>query len=377
MELKIFGNHEDDTIKQMYTCMNVGSVRGAVLCADGHLGYAQPVGGVLAYSDHISISGVGFDIACGNMAAKLSIKYKDWIAGKEESIARKIRNTISFGVGRVSTTKVEHELFDDISLWSSLGLNNIKQLARDQLGTIGSGNHYVDIFEDENGYIWIGVHFGSRGFGHKIATNYLKLAGGKDGMHVAPTIVKIDSDLGEQYLKSMELAGRYAYAGREWVVDQVRKIIGGSVVDSIHNHHNFAWKEEHNGEIMYVVRKGATPAFPNQRGFIGGSMGDKAVIITGIDSPESRESFYSTIHGAGRLYGRAAAKRTFTQEQMTQWLKEQNVYLSGGGVDESPMAYRRLPDVLKEHGNTIKIDHTLIPRIVLMAGANEFDPYKD
>jgi tRNA-splicing ligase RtcB len=202
---------------------------------------------------------------------------------------------------------------------------------------------------DEEGFVWIGVHFGSRGLGHTSATRYLKAAGGKDGMHVAPAVVDEDSEVGRRYIAAMELAGRYANAGREWVIERVRQIIGGSVTEMVHNHHNYAWRETHDGRGLWVVRKGATPAFPGQRGFVGGSMGDAAVILEGVDSEEAKASLYSTVHGAGRLFGRKQAIRTFTKPQMDGWLQERGVMLSGGGIDESPMAYRRLPEVLAYH----------------------------
>src|SRR5437764_854002 len=132
---------------------------------------------------------------------------------------------------------------------------------------------------DEEGFVWIGVHSGSRGLGHTSATRYLKAAGGKDGMNVPPAVIDEASELGQRYIAAMELAGRYAYAGREWVCERVRKIIGGSETDRVHNHHNYAWRERHGDRDLWVVRKGATPAFPGQRGFVGGSMGDDAVII--------------------------------------------------------------------------------------------------
>src|SRR5215469_9812702 len=114
-------------------------------------------------------------------------------------------------------------------------------------GAVGSGNHYVDLMRDEAGFVWIGVHFGSRGLGHTSATRYLKAAGGKDGMNVPPAVIDEDSEIGRRYVAAMEIAGRYAYAGREWVVERVRKIVGGAVTESIHNHHNYAWRENHNG----------------------------------------------------------------------------------------------------------------------------------
>ena len=139
-------------------------------------------------------------------------------------------------------------------------------------------------------------------------------------MNVPPTVIDEDSEIGRRYIAAMELAGRYAYAGREWVVERVRKIIGGAVTDMVHNHHNYAWRETHGGRDLWVVRKGATPAFPGQRGFVGGSMGDDAVIIEGVDSEEAKTSLYSTVHGAGRLFGRKEAKRRFTRDEMDAWL---------------------------------------------------------
>jgi tRNA-splicing ligase RtcB len=226
IEAKIFGEHDGRTKEQMARCMQYGSVRGGVLCADGHLGYAQPVGGVIAYDEHVSVSGVGFDIACGNMAVKLDVP-RNAIEDRIEPILEKIASNVSFGLGRANKEKVEHAVFDS-PLWQDCEpAGPLKTMAREQLGTVGAGNHYVDLFEDEEGFVWIGVHFGSRGLGHKTATAFLKLAGGKEGIDVPPTLLHQDSDLGRQYLAGMALAGQYAYAGREWVIGRVRAIIGG------------------------------------------------------------------------------------------------------------------------------------------------------
>jgi tRNA-splicing ligase RtcB len=216
-------------------------------------------------------------------------------------------------------------------------------------------------------------------------------------MDVAPTVVRRDSALGQTYLAGMELAGRYAYAGREYVARQVvKKILWAKIVEEVHNHHNFAWEEEHNGEKLLVVRKGATPAFPGQKGFIGGSMGDDAVIIEGVDSEASKEALYSTVHGAGRIMSRTAAKGKSVSEtgedgktrrirkpglvrhdEMMRWLHDRKVELRGGDLDEAPQAYRRLPEVLTAHEGTIRVLHTLSPIGVAMAGQDIFDPYKD
>lgn len=374
--LKIFGEHDDATIAQMKNCMAVGNVVAGVVCADGHLGYAQPVGGVIAYEKQISISGVGFDIGCGNMAVQLDVQF-DEIEDMVRPIIADVARVISFGVGRTNEERVEHALLDDGDAWRESDMETYRPKAAAQLGTVGSGNHYVDLMRDEQGFVWIGVHFGSRGLGHTSATRYLKAAGGKDGMNVPPAVIDEDSELGHRYIAAMELAGAYSYAGREWVIERVRQIIGGTVTDMVHNHHNYAWRENHNGRDLWVVRKGATPAFPGQRGFVGGSMGDDAVIIEGIDSPEAKASLYSTVHGAGRLFGRREAKRRFARAEMDAWLRHRGVTLIGADLDESPMAYRRLPEVLAHHASSVKVLHTLRPFAVVMAGAGEFDPFKD
>ena len=387
--IKIFGEHDEATIRQIETCVATGGERG-VLCADGHKGYAQPIGGVVAYKDKISLSGVGFDIACGNLAI-LTDARREQIASKIDKIMDDIVRDISFGIGRKSKTRVEHELFDDPA-WQLRPIGNLKETARDQLGTVGGGNHYVDLFADEQDRIWVGVHFGSRGLGHKTATHFLKLAGGREGMDVPPTVLDDDSEIGHDYLAGMHLAGRYAYAGREAVARHVaRAILGAKILEEVHNHHNFAWREKHDGEEYWVVRKGATPAFPGQRGFVGGSMGDEAVIIEGVDSPTSREALFSTIHGAGRIMSRTAAKGRFEKvgkkrirreglvrhDEMMKWIVDKGVVLRGGDLDEAPQAYRRLPNVLAAHTGTIRVLHTLRPLGVAMAGRDIVDPYKD
>src|SRR6266581_1337733 len=305
--LKIFGKHDDATVAQMRNCMAVGNVVAGVICADGHLGYAQPVGGVIAYEKQISISGVGFDIGCGNMAARLDTPFSQ-IEHRVGTIIKDVHTAISFGIGRTNDERVEHALFDDDDAWRESDMGAYRQKAVSQLGTVGSGNHYVDLMRDEAGLVWIGVHFGSRGLGHTSATRYLKAAGGQDGMNVPPAVINENSELGSRYIAAMELAGRYAYAGREWVIERVRKIIGGKVMDMVHNHHNYAWRENHGGKDLWVVRKGATPAFPGQRGFIGGTMGETSVILEGTENEQASLSLYSTVHGAGRVMGRMEAK---------------------------------------------------------------------
>jgi tRNA-splicing ligase RtcB len=300
-----------------------------------------------------------------------------------------IWSSISFGIGRRNEDeRVDHELFDD-DAWKLPAVKPLKEMARQQLGTVGSGNHYVDIFTDEQDRVWIGVHFGSRGLGHRIATYYLNAAGAKDGMDVDPCVLPVDSELGTNYLECMRLGGRYAYAGRDWVCSRVARILGAKALEEVHNHHNFAWRETHAGRDLWVVRKGATPAFPGQKGFVGGTMGEQSVILEGMESELGKQSLYSTVHGAGRVMGRMEAKGKVdkkgvvtreprvTQAMMDDWLSTARVELRGGGVDESPHCYKRLSEVLAEHAGTIRVLHTLTPLGVAMAGKNEFDPYKD
>ena len=284
----------------------------------------------------------------------------------------------------------DHPLFDS-DLWRGSLLKPLKQMAQGQLGTIGSGNHYVDLFSDEQDRAWVGVHFGSRGLGHKTATHFLKAGGASDSMDAEPLVLAMDSDLGRDYYDHMVLAGRYAYAGRDWVCDKIASMLGASVVESVHNHHNFGWIEKlMDGRELIVVRKGATPAFPGQRGFVGGSMGDNSVILEGMASEEADEALHSTVHGAGRAMSRTQARGKInyktkqviapglvSREMMMDWIGKMGVELRGAGTDESPQAYKRLPEVLAYHRNSVRILHTLTPLGVAMAGENEHDPFKD
>lgn len=393
MKKVIFGEHEQDTLRQFENCLNVGNVVGGVLCADGHYGYSQPVGGVIVYDGQISPSGVGYDIACGNKAVKTDLVYDD-IKDNISTIMDDIHKTVLFGVGRKNPNKVEHELFNDPDwdAYRQIGKHehdNLKKLARDQLGTTGSGNHYVDILIDiKTDEVWIGNHFGSRGLGHRTATGFMNLANGRaftanpprESMEAKPTLIDIDSELGDMYFRAMTLAGKYAYAGRDYVMQQVLNILGAKSLFEVHNHHNYAWKEEHFGKEYIVVRKGATPAAPGQLGFVGGSMGDISVILQGVESKKSKNSFYSTVHGAGRIMSRTKAagrmnwrtkKRrggAISKEKMNQAIEDYGVELRGGGTDESPFVYRRLQEVLNAHKGTIKVLHTLKPIGVVMSG---------
>ena len=411
--MKIFGQHDANTLAQLADVRSRAA--DAALMADGHVGYVMPIGGVAAYREQVSVVGVGFDIACGNAAIRTDHTLADLgdTPGTRHAalaaLADAIHAEVSFGVGRKNTSDdapVGHPLFEDAA-WDAVPPKRRQALrakARQQLGTVGSGNHYVDVFADEAGALWVGVHFGSRGFGHTVASAFLALGQGKQWDERAPereVLLDLGAPLGHDYWHLMALAGRYAYAGREWVARKVVELLGGTELELVHNHHNFAWRESHvspEGEpVEYVVvRKGATPAFPGQMDFIGGSMGDDAVIVRGASpDPESdvartqQEALFSTVHGAGRVMSRteAAGKRTrrgmvkshgkIQPKMVEDWLGKKGVILRGGGLDEAPQVYRRLNRVLEAQGPTIEVVHVLHPLVVVMAGAGEIDPYKD
>lgn len=438
LPIKVVGEHDDATVQQLQRCVDAEEGAIGVLCADGHLGYSMPIGGVVAYRHHISPSGVGYDIGCGNKAVRLDVRTAD-VRLQLPQIATEISKRISFGIGRANAEKVEHPILDEIAHSPVTGQRKLVQLAESQLGTVGSGNHYVDLLEDEEGYLWVACHFGSRGFGHKTAKGFLAIAQGKSfedqaaegEMNSPPVLLPLSSPSGQDYFIAMELALKYAYAGRDWVVERVRQILGNPDVTAVvHNNHNFAQMEEHFGDLWCVVRKGATPAFPLQAGFVGGSMGDVSVIVRGLGGPKAERLLYSTVHGAGRVMSRRQAagkirirkvwtcgerecgfvaparefrrardgqlpkcacggklhlrmEETRISEGRVNWpavqseLREKGIILIGGGADEAPEVYRPLGSVLSAHGGTIYTVQTLRPMVVVMAGKDEFDPYKD
>ena len=353
--MTIFGQHEEGTLLQFEHMRS--QAKHAALMADGHVGYVMPIGGVAAYANRVSVVGVGFDIACGNAAIRTNLTLASFgdepraIHNTLTAFADEIASTVSFGVGRKNTA-------DDAPV-------------------------------------------GSRGLGHTIASGFLALGQGEPwGARVPEKEMLFDlaDPIGHDYWHLMNLAGDYAYAGREWVARKVVSLLGGEELELVHNHHNFAWKEVHQGDEVIVIRKGATPAFPGQKGFVGGSMGDDAVIVQGLPTNKASEqvtalqesALFSTVHGAGRVMSRtrAAGKRhrrsgrqlsrgEVSPNMMKEWVKKKGVILRGGGVDESPHVYRRLPDVLQAQRGTVEVLHVLRPLIAVMAGDNELDPYKD
>ncbi len=448
---------EADTkaIGQLETCLRDERAVEGALMADHHLGYSMPIGGVISYDDAVSPTGVGYDIGCGNMAVKTDLNLNDWApwALDEEfngafsevfyddlkKVMREIQRRVAFGVGRTTDEHVDHKLFDS-EVWKEISTAfgpGLIQKARAQLGTVGSGNHYVDVLVDTSGHIWVANHFGSRGFGHTIASGFMAKAAGRDFQDKVPeteesVVLQASQGLGSFYVECMNLAGEYAYAGREYVIDQVLDTLGASAVWTVHNHHNFAWYE--NG--LWVVRKGATP-LTDKPAFIGGSMGDVSVIVKGkpdirldqltvADRIQDIGNLGSAPHGAGRVMSRTAAagklrkmwvcpnrncdfapercdgpesgypsnhcpkcsiplRRERIRDTSTaaiDWddvrrnLRSRGIVVLGAGADEAPGVYKPLGDVLAAHSN-IEILESLRPIGVVMAGPDEHDPYKD
>jgi tRNA-splicing ligase RtcB len=245
--ITVRGDVDPRAVEQLRRCAQAGDAVAGALCADGHVGYSQPIGGVVAYPDHISPSGVGYDIACGNKAVRTDLQVED-VRPDLPRLMDEIFDRVSFGVGRRNNEPVDHPVLDRIREADFAGQRELHGLAAKQLGTVGAGNHYVDVFAGDDGLVWVGVHFGSRGFGHRTASGFLSLAAGgrfdqpgRDGeMDSPPVLLHVDSDLGQGYLAAMGLAGEYAYAGRDVVTAKVLEILGGRETYAVHNHHNFA-----------------------------------------------------------------------------------------------------------------------------------------
>lgn len=454
----IFGDHEEKTVKQLLDCLLDERAVAGALCADGHLGYAMPIGGVIAYEDAVSPTGVGFDIGCGNMAARTNLNI--FHLGVDESsssdghivpeyhtlknLMREIQKRVSFGMGRSREAQMDEQVLN-LPLWANpvwVELDNhfgddLWVKARAQLGTVGAGNHYVDLLCDQSGYIWVANHFGSRGLGHTIASGFMAAAAGRNFTERIPEsedpiVLSTKEYLGQLYIEAMKLAGEYAYAGREYVMAQVLSILGAEAVETVHNHHNFAWLEDD----LWVVRKGATP-LTREPAFIGGSMGDISVIAQGkrdseVDEHPARQPVWdigalgSAPHGAGRVMSRTAAagklrkmwycnnrKCAFQPIRSTgnntqfeknrcpvctlplrkgrmrdastaaiDWdaarasLQARGIVVLGAAADEAPGVYKDLGEVLAAHSN-VEILHSLRPLGVVMAGADTRDPYKD
>src|SRR5947208_9150117 len=212
-EIKTFGPVDERSHEQLKRCMSAGDAEFGVLCADHHPGYNQPIGGGIAYEGYVSPSGVGYDIGCGNKAVRTDLTRAGLDSlGGVEAVMREITRRISFGMGVPAQERSDHPVLDAIRNADFEPQRKLAQTAESQLGTVGSGNHYVNLMEDEEGRVWVGVHFGSRGFGHKTASGFLALAQGLDfearahegEMDSPPVLFEVGSELGESYVAAMQ-----------------------------------------------------------------------------------------------------------------------------------------------------------------------------
>ena len=374
------GNIDNEAIFQMDNAMRLPvSVAGALM-PDAHVGYGLPIGGVLATEKTVIPYAVGVDIAC---RMRLSVyEVSPYLLGQKKSLFEKsLWDETAFGMGAkwTGSKRAQHEVLDDEAWLATRQLRTLKDTAMNQLGTSGTGNHFVEwgsfelhesMFGLEPGtYLALLSHSGSRGVGAKIADRFSKLA-----MEKHPNLDKrarylswlsLDSEDGLEYWLSMELAGRFASANHYIIHHRVAKAVGLKEVAVVENHHNFAWRETlPDGQEVIVHRKGATPAGPGVLGVIPGSMGDAGYVVRGKGEANSLSS---ASHGAGRLMSRKAALNSISKSARDEYLKENKVTLLGGGLDESPQAYKRIKQVIAAQHDLVDVVGKFTPRIVRMA----------
>ncbi|MBN2711161.1 MAG: RtcB family protein [Planctomycetes bacterium] len=352
------------------------SVAGALM-PDAHQGYGLPIGGVLATKGAVIPYAVGMDIACRMKLTVLDLSLAIFNEDMERLKSALARET-QFGVGSGwKKHRREHAVMDED--WSVSPITkNGKDKAWDQLGSSGSGNHFVEfgkltLERDDLGlkagkYLALLSHSGSRGVGGDIATHYSKVAKHKhpeldrDLQHLA--WLDLDSTEGREYWAAMELMGKYAAANHELIHRHVAANLGVDVLLDIENHHNFAWIEKYEGRDVVVHRKGATPAHAGKLGIIPGSMGTPGYVVRGKGNAESLNS---CSHGAGRKMSRAEAKRRFKWNDIHEFLKKSGVILMSAGLDEAPMAYKDIDEVMSAQADLVEPVARFDPKLVRMA----------
>ena len=371
---------EDGSIVQMDNAMRLPiSVAGALM-PDAHVGYGLPIGGVLATDNAVIPYAVGVDIAC-RMRLSLYEVSPTLLGQKKHMFEDALMDNTAFGVGAQwkGSDRADHEVLDESTWKATRLLTTLKDNAARQLGTSGTGNHFVEwgsfrLYEPLFGlqpgeYLALLSHSGSRSVGFKIADRYSKLAMekhpdlDKSVRHLA--WLSLDSEEGQEYWLSMELAGRFASANHYIIHQRVAKAVGLKKAAVVENHHNFAWAEKlPDGRDVIVHRKGATPAGAGVLGVIPGSMGDAGYVVRGRGVSESLES---ASHGAGRLMSRKAALQSISKAARDEYLKERGVTLLGGGMDESPQAYKPIDSVIAAQQDLVDVLGKFNPRIVRMA----------
>lgn len=378
----IFGAEhiEDGALTQMrQAAMLPVSVAGALM-PDAHHGYGLPIGGVLATSNAVIPYGVGVDIGCRMCLSIYDIPEQHF----NDNLAQYKRELIAFtkfgaGNGYHGQYKADHAVLEDGTFKMTPFLKNLHDKAYSQLGTSGGGNHFVEwgIIEmldvqNEFGipkgkYLALLSHSGSRGLGATIANHYTRLAKElcklpKEVQHLA--YFDLASAEGQEYWAAMNLAGNYASACHEVIHNKLTMAIGGQVLARVENHHNFAWKEELNGQEVIVHRKGATPAGKGVLGIIPGSMTAPGYLVRGRGNVES---INSASHGAGRQMSRTMANKTFSKPELKEELRKHNVTLIGGGLDEAPGAYKDINTVMAAQTDLVDVIARFKPRMVRMA----------
>jgi len=373
----IFGNNliDENTIEQMKNCMRLPVTVSGALMPDAHLGYSLPIGGVLATDNVVIPAAVGVDIACRMRLTVLPIPASE-LNKYREDFHLLIKNHTRFGVGAAYDKPLQHNVMDEDWDFSPI-VKQVKDLAWQQLGTSGSGNHFCDVGEidlDGSQYLAIVTHSGSRGPGNKIATHYCEVARSLHKFlpdayrHLA--WLNMDKSEGIEYWQAMQLMGRYAAACHELIHKSFIKDLNVTPILEVENHHNFCWKEVINGKELCVHRKGATPAQPGIMGVIPGSMATPGFLVKGKGS---LESLNSASHGAGRAKSRKATKESTRWSHVNGMLKERGVELLGAGLDEAPIAYKPIRDVMNAQKDLVEIVAEFTPRIVMMAADDGSD----
>lgn len=373
----IFGENEIDDIakRQLYDALKLPITVAGALMPDAHGGYGLPIGGVLATDNAVIPYGVGLDIGC-RMSLSLFDLPASYYNGRHDALVKILDDNTKFGMSETHKIKADHDvlesqLFKEIPL-----LRSLHDKAYKQLGTSGGGNHFVEfglvnLFQDtgmikQGQYFAVLSHSGSRSLGANIAKHYTKLAAKqcplpKQVQHLA--WLDLDTHDGREYWEAMSLAGEYAKACHDDIHRRISKAIGKRVICNIENHHNFAWKESYDGRDVIVHRKGATPASNEKLGIVPGSMTAPGYIVSGKGNPLS---INSASHGAGRLHTRAQCKTMFTTSEMKKTLANAGVTLIGGGLDESPLAYKNIDTVMSLQSELVDVIGTFIPKIVKM-----------
>lgn len=375
----IFGENEiEEQAKfQLYDALKLPIAVQGALMPDAHSGYGLPIGGVLATDNAVIPYGVGVDIGC-RMSLSVFDVPASFMKGKEEQLKAILTDHTKFGMSETHKVKADHEVFSRKEFQNIPVVKQLLDKAYKQLGTSGGGNHFVEFgvvnlqetlpeWKLEAGeYLAVLSHSGSRGFGANIAKHYTYLATKqcplpKNVQHLA--WLDLNTHDGQEYWLAMNLAGDYAKACHEDIHRRIAKALGKRIALTIENHHNFAWKEQVNGKECIVHRKGATPAVQGELGIIPGSMTAPGFIVMGKGN---EEALNSASHGAGRLLSRGKCKATLTQSQIKKELKEHNVTLIGGSVDEAPMAYKNIHTVMELLKELVSVLGTFTPKIVRM-----------